>query len=197
MDKKQLQLIDQILYLIFNAGGVERGCYNVNKKTVKTAIIEYLKSKNDVLAEHDKITFLRWKLNDNRTDERYLDRKEIHFAYRALKRLTFWNIYALLDETKIRELEKLIKTSIKQQLYLASKEKLRADACRFTGNKKIRKIILARNNHMCCLCGSLENLTLDHIVPVSKGGMNNVSNLQTLCKSCNSKKSNKLWQEIE
>ena len=40
----------------------------------------------------------------------------------------------------------------------------------------------------CRLCGSGRDLTVDHIVPVSKGGGTVWWNLQTLCRSCNSKK---------
>jgi 5-methylcytosine-specific restriction endonuclease McrA len=40
----------------------------------------------------------------------------------------------------------------------------------------------------CLLCGALDRLTIDHIVPVSKGGTNSLSNLQVLCNDCNIKK---------
>jgi len=41
----------------------------------------------------------------------------------------------------------------------------------------------------CCLaCGTSENIAIDHIVPLAKGGLHDISNLQPLCQSCNSKK---------
>lgn len=48
--------------------------------------------------------------------------------------------------------------------------------------------IFDRDGHRCVACGSRNHLTLDHVVPLSKGGNDTEDNLQTLCKSCNSRK---------
>jgi 5-methylcytosine-specific restriction endonuclease McrA len=40
----------------------------------------------------------------------------------------------------------------------------------------------------CASCGSEENLTMDHVVPLSWGGGHNPENIQVLCGSCNSSK---------
>jgi hypothetical protein len=37
-------------------------------------------------------------------------------------------------------------------------------------------------------CGSTEDLTGDHVVPLSEGGMNVPSNIGVLCRSCNSRR---------
>jgi predicted restriction endonuclease len=58
-------------------------------------------------------------------------------------------------------------------------------------SKKIRNDVLKRYNHTCVKCGSTKNLEIDHIKPISKGGINEFNNLQVLCKNCNLKKSNK------
>jgi hypothetical protein len=50
----------------------------------------------------------------------------------------------------------------------------------------VKRAVLAVGN--CVLCASIENLTIDHIVPLSKGGSDNIENLQCLCSHCNRKK---------
>ena len=46
-------------------------------------------------------------------------------------------------------------------------------------------------NYQCAWCGSKENLQLDHITPLSKGGSNWQFNCQPLCRKCNASKGNK------
>lgn len=48
----------------------------------------------------------------------------------------------------------------------------------------------------CLACGKKE-VTVDHIVPVSKGGSNKLSNLQPLCFSCNASKGAKVMNYRE
>jgi hypothetical protein len=55
-----------------------------------------------------------------------------------------------------------------------------------------RQRIFARDEFKCKKCGSTERLSIDHIIPRSKGGTNEDSNLQTLCVYCNSSKGNDL-----
>ena len=47
------------------------------------------------------------------------------------------------------------------------------------------------NGARCVYCGSIENLSVDHLFPRIKGGADNVENLVCSCKSCNSSKGKK------
>jgi 5-methylcytosine-specific restriction endonuclease McrA len=46
--------------------------------------------------------------------------------------------------------------------------------------------------YQCACCGAKAKLTVDHIVPVIKGGTSDISNLQPLCHLCNSKKGSQI-----
>lgn len=52
----------------------------------------------------------------------------------------------------------------------------------------LRNAIMDRDGRACLKCGATESLSIDHVVPLAKGGDNSPSNLQTLCKRCNSGK---------
>lgn len=53
-----------------------------------------------------------------------------------------------------------------------------------------RTNIYRRDGHACLYCGSRSHLTLDHVLPKSRGGGNTWENLATCCKKCNSRKDN-------
>lgn len=52
--------------------------------------------------------------------------------------------------------------------------------------------LCAKYDYCCLSCGKQAPLTVDHIIPLSKGGSNDISNIQPLCKPCNSKKGTKI-----
>ena len=53
---------------------------------------------------------------------------------------------------------------------------------------KLRARVYERDGHACVHCGATEPLSIDHIVPWSKGGPDVFENFQTLCRPCNSRK---------
>ena len=58
-----------------------------------------------------------------------------------------------------------------------------------------RTRIYKRDNHECVYCGSKKQLTIDHVLPKSRGGKNEWTNLVTCCFKCNVKKANRTPEE--
>ena len=55
-----------------------------------------------------------------------------------------------------------------------------------------RKAVFERDMYRCVTCGTHLDLTIDHKRPVSLGGGDELSNLQTMCMPCNAKKGAKV-----
>ena len=59
-----------------------------------------------------------------------------------------------------------------------------------------RALIYQRDNFRCHYCGSNDRLTIDHKTPMSRGGSDDIENLVTCCKTCNSSKGAKTYAEF-
>lgn len=51
-----------------------------------------------------------------------------------------------------------------------------------------RHNVFKRDTYQCQYCGTTKDLTLDHLIPRSKGGKSTWTNLVTACKRCNARK---------
>ena len=58
----------------------------------------------------------------------------------------------------------------------------------YKGVMLTRQNIFKRDGHHCQYCGTVDDLTLDHVMPKSRGGKTSWDNLATACKRCNSRK---------
>ena len=65
----------------------------------------------------------------------------------------------------------------------------------YKGVMLTRQNIFKRDNHHCQYFGTAEDLTLDHVLPKSRGGKTNWDNLATACKRCNSRKGDSTPEE--
>ena len=59
-----------------------------------------------------------------------------------------------------------------------------------------RREVLRRDKHTCQYCGSMKHLTLDHVIPLSKGGKHSWDNVVTACESCNNSKSDRTPEQV-
>ena len=51
-------------------------------------------------------------------------------------------------------------------------------------SRAVRASVLQRDGASCAQCGTVDNVTLSHIVPVSDGGESTADNLRVMCRSC-------------
>jgi len=59
--------------------------------------------------------------------------------------------------------------------------------------KGLRNLMLRRGDaKKCVYCNATKDITIDHVIPLIKGGSNDLENLQFLCRKCNSKKHTKM-----
>ena len=93
-----------------------------------------------------------------------------------------------LETRHARETREQDWESYRHQMFMRQQRALMSDSLRYD--------ILKRDGYRCHICGATQadgvKLHVDHIIPVSKGGRTEPSNLQTLCERCNLGKSNKL-----
>lgn len=58
-----------------------------------------------------------------------------------------------------------------------------------------RREVLRRDKHCCQYCGSTKQLTIDHVIPTSKGGKHAWDNVVTACEKCNNRKGDRTPQQ--
>ncbi len=156
----------------------------------------YLRKRNDPeFIARRKLRARQWALDNpdkvkqnlevlHSRDKAYRDNPENTERVRQKYREFYYRKRDLLGHTEEYKLRYRLMVHRRRERFNANGE---------TGRISVSDIqdIFKRDNYSCLKCGSLEYLTLDHILPVSKGGISSKDNLQTLCRSCNSSKSTK------
>ena len=91
------------------------------------------------------------------------------------------------------------------EVQLSKKIALRTRAEWNRNRDRIAPYVLARDEWYCQWCDQKldeDNWSIDHIIPISKGGTNEIHNLQAMCRSCNSIKGvksdswGKFWNKV-
>jgi len=129
------------------------------------------------------------KLAEKDIVENNFDTKVIVIAYYVSPKGK--NLYKKKFKCRYDELDEINNIIEKNKKYQASKEYQRSIM-----TDSLRYEILKRDGFKCQLCGATAQdgakLHVDHIIPVSKGGKTEESNLRTLCDQCNLGKKDKI-----
>lgn len=105
---------------------------------------------------------------------------------------------ALIGTVEIKKAKYAVRYCMNEQYWriIGLYEGYYRDAREHTISKEFRRQILERDSYTCQHCGATEDLTIDHIVPVVKGGQTVKDNLRVLCQMCNSRKGTRESVEV-
>ena len=152
---------------------------------------EYRQYLGDVPAfvmEHDEAGFYS-RLGFANIDESVFA-VEYKFAYTSRGGMAQRSFAVPMTQETIVELIQLLQSKLTASAFAREQRALMT--------KKLRESIKQRDDFTCRRCGNSTHaepnllLEIDHIIPVSKGGCTEESNLQTLCWKCNRAKGDKI-----
>ncbi len=107
-----------------------------------------------------------------------------------LQKLVRGVIRDLINQANSQKADKPAKLKAKKLATSKSQSKLKQEAKKRSRHipLSVRFTVLRRDSHKCVSCGKSPpevTLEVDHKEPFSKGGTNDIGNLQTLCFDCN------------
>lgn len=175
--------------------------------------IEYYKKNKDAIREAKRRSYKKHRLtNIARSRKNYLGSRESRLEYQ--KRYYEENRSAILDKRSgyRKDNRDSIRTYNKQwreknpEYHSSYKKKNREKENEYYHRRRTRQLlqgdftILEKETRRlyssgCIACDSHEDISIDHIIPISRGGRHSVGNLQPMCISCNSSKGTQLMVE--
>ena len=136
------------------------------------------------LCDHANESGEAWPLKKNLAETLGIDRKSVYRAYDRLLELGF------IEETGANRV--LIDLNIEPWWFVETEVKFE----RIPLLPAERFAVFLRDDFTCVYCGEKpEDIEIDHIKPISKGGDNSITNLNTCCPKCNRLKGSKTLEE--
>jgi len=114
-------------------------------------------------------------------------------------------LIVLLSKQKVTFVDESVRQLIEESIQARRLELERPVIVQLLANVRIPRMvlqptranILLRDEDTCQYCGKhSRELTLDHVVPRSRGGQSTWENLVASCRACNGKKGNHLLKEV-
>ena len=134
--------------------------------------------------------------------ENILSRKVLllNNSYEALGIISSKKAIIMLLSKKVDYIEKTKELIRSEKLNIIIPDIVKLKTYIYIKNRKIaltRKNIFKRDQYKCQYCGGGNNLllTLDHVIPKQKGGVDSWENLVSACTKCNINKGNKFLSD--
>lgn len=128
----------------------------------------------------------------------------LNSSLQPLSVITERRLIVLLSKHKVTFIDDAVRALIDESIRARRLELERPVIVQLLANVRIPRValqptranILLRDEETCQYCGKhTRDLTLDHIIPRSRGGQSTWENLVASCRSCNGKKGNRLLKE--
>ncbi len=123
----------------------------------------------------------------------------LNASYEPLNITSWRRAMVMMIKGKAEKLEEDPKRMIREDTRLPTVIRLRQFVrVPFRNIPLTRRHILQRDNNCCQYCGQIgENLSIDHVIPRSRGGEHSWDNVTTACLSCNVFKGNRTPKEAK
>lgn len=196
----------------------------VNKLSLAT-YFKYQEALNFIKDELNSSTYWNFrKIRKSKSGENYVITTGTNYVTNTCEKgitsnfqKTKWFKSIADAEVYIKKHKKLFDNAIivdenGDQVKLTYHRKFREEQLKVLGksnDNKVKRVIIPKttkekvyeNGHgVCAICGkpvSQYDFTIDHIIPLSRGGNNDIDNLQIACHDCNELKSNRMDSEFE
>jgi len=188
---------DKLKNFIYNSGCfggfVMKGNFNIPNNDFFLLFEEYLKTGINCLDDYAQLVYLtrdyKEMVNGNLGD--CIDNDKFQYYMKLVSSNHFLTI--LFTEETLFEIREVLRYERRNDENIHNKiiNQDRVNACSFTRKKDIRGAVMLLHGDKCLKCGS-DKIALDHVIPIVKGGLNEIDNLQPLCKKCNSSKGDKI-----
>ena len=160
------------------------GSYNMPIDHLSVLYDHYIKTGENLLDAYSLVIHKSWE-NNYYTVVNGADYNKGVRDIMKIRRLK------LIDDDVVYKAIRVIDDEFQRYLKQNSKKSNRIKANNYTSKQNVRSWVFSAYGEECIKCGSKDDIQLDHIIPISHGGENKLSNLQPLCKSCNVSKGTK------
>lgn len=129
----------------------------------------------------------------------------LNSSFQPLSVIPERRLIVLLSKQKVTFVDENVRQLIEESIQARRLDLERPVIVQLLANVRIPRValhptranILLRDEDTCQYCGKRSReLTLDHVLPRSRGGQGSWENLVACCRACNSKKGNHLLKEV-
>lgn len=182
----------------------KRNYYLINKDKINARAKEYKilhqahlteKNKEYYLANKPEILKKQKVYTDAHKERLTLYKKNYHFINkeRLIKKAVEWGRN---NKEKRKIIKKKWRDNNREKTNFLTKQYIyrKKGAGGYATFKQVHELY-EKYLGLCVYCGLNKATSIDHVIPISRGGNNNIENLLPACVSCNSKKRDKLLSE--